>query len=108
MPQRETSVTQSLTRHHFFQTLSPTRPYVENTLRLATSGTTTKEFSIMSKSNGNSGKGSSRGSNGGHSGNNLGAGGGRPSTGFQGGNWPSTTGNPSGAGRGNAPQSGKK
>ncbi|WP_265264373.1 hypothetical protein [Spirulina subsalsa] len=39
------------------------------------------------------------------SGNNGGQG--RPSTGFPGGNWPSTTGKPSGGGRGNAPPKGK-
>jgi hypothetical protein len=44
-------------------------------------------------------------SNGGRSGNGQGksSGASRPGTGFPGGNWPSTTGNPSGGNRGNAP-----
>lgn len=60
----------------------------------------------MSKGSNNGGaKGSSggaKGSDGGAKGGG-GGGGGRPGTGFPGGNWPSTTGRPSGGGRGNAP-----
>lgn len=59
----------------------------------------------MSKSNGTTGK---SGNAGGKSGGNLGAGRGRPSTGFPGGNWPSTTGGISGGNRGNAPAKGGK
>lgn len=89
---------------HIFQTMSPTPSGIENKLRVATSGTTTKEF-IMSKSSGNS---TPSGRTGNTSGSNLGAGRGRPSTGFPGGNWPATTGRPSGGGRGNAPAKGGK
>lgn len=52
----------------------------------------------MSKSSGNGGR--SGGASGG-----AGKSGGRPGNGFPGGNWPSTTGKPSGGGRGNAPES---
>lgn len=55
----------------------------------------------MSKGNGGGKGGSAQSSSG-----KGGANGGRPATGFPGGNWPSTTGNPSGAGRGNAPSKG--
>lgn len=59
----------------------------------------------MSKgSNGGGSKGgSSAGAKGGGGGGAKGGTGGRPGTGFPGGNWPSTTGKPSGNGRGNAP-----
>lgn len=46
--------------------------------------------------------GGSKGGTGQNSGGKGGTGGGRPATGLSGGNWPSTTGNPSGSGRGNA------
>lgn len=52
-------------------------------------------------------KGSSSGSKGGAgqgAGNKGGTSGGRPATGVPGGNYPSTTGNPSGGGRGNGPR----
>lgn len=54
----------------------------------------------MSKNSNSGGKGSTE--------NGQGSGGGRPATGFPGGNWPSTTPNPSGGGRGNAPAKGSK
>ena len=87
-----------------FQTLSLEPAALDCTLAPANSGTSQQEKD-MSKSNGTMGK---SGNTGGKSGSNLGAGGGRPSTGFQGGNWPSTTGNPSGGNRGNAPAKGGK
>lgn len=55
----------------------------------------------MSKNSDNNGNSGSRGSNPGTSR-------GRSSTGFPGGNYPSTTGSPSGKGRGNAPARGSK
>lgn len=66
----------------------------------------------MSKGNSVGGKGSTSGNPGGASKGASGAqqsgGGGRPANWFPGGNWPSTTGNVSGGGRGNAPSRGSR
>lgn len=53
----------------------------------------------MAKNSSGGGKGGAGQS----SGSKGSTGAGRPATGMPGGNWPSTTGNPSGSGRGNAP-----